>query len=435
MGIRVESRMRSKNPNMEEIFNRYRDPNGVLTEERIISSEADYNCGRFVRTSSDNGKTWSEWEVSFADDKKRHGLIANAPDGDELVEASPSMVYDPKSGCSVGFYGTHYYLRGHSVGYFRWWETGEDNWRPHPYFVLQRPNGSRVTRLLELEEGGRDFDPDNPRNLAFLDKNRGEASQPVLLSDGDIAFLHSASMRICCRLAGVDVSTWFPSCPDTQFGLLIGRLHWNEGKNDYDISYSNPIMLSDLQSSRGIMEPCMQELPNGRMLVVVRGSNFQSKVWHTRISPYAPGFKWYTVSYDGGRTFPPLMPWQFDDRSVMYSPASISRFFRSSKNGKLYWIGNIIEEPSRVDGNNPRWPLQIVEVDQTSGALKKNTLTVIDTIRDGQTSVELSNFSLLEDPDSGMLELRMTKENFNEKAIEDGFWYTEAWEYFISFDE
>ena len=59
MGIRVESRMRSKNPNMEEVFNRYRDPNGILTEERIISSEADYNCGRFLRTSSDNGKTWS----------------------------------------------------------------------------------------------------------------------------------------------------------------------------------------------------------------------------------------------------------------------------------------------------------------------------------------------------------------------------------------
>ena len=67
--------------------------------------------------------------------------------------------------------------------------------------------------------------------------------------------------------------------------------------------------------------------------------------------------------------------------------------------------------------------------------VKKDTLTVIDTIRDSQTSVELSNFSLLEDPDTGMLELRMTKENFNEQAIEDGFWYTEAWEYFISFDE
>ena len=32
MGIRVESRMRSSNPNMEELFNRYRDANGVLTE-------------------------------------------------------------------------------------------------------------------------------------------------------------------------------------------------------------------------------------------------------------------------------------------------------------------------------------------------------------------------------------------------------------------
>ena len=67
MGIRVESRMRSSNPNMEELFNRYRDANGVLTEERIISSEADYNCGRFLRTSADNGKTWKAGKAGHGD--------------------------------------------------------------------------------------------------------------------------------------------------------------------------------------------------------------------------------------------------------------------------------------------------------------------------------------------------------------------------------
>ena len=437
--IQITSRMRSCNEDMEELFARSYDQDGVLHEQRILSREVDYNRGLSSRTSRDKGKTWSEWETHYEDQEdSRHGAVANSPEGDELVGTCVPTLFDPKTGCTVGVGGKHYYLKGHSVGYFDWWEKGEDNWRPHAYYAMRRPDGTEVTRLLELEEGGADFDPANPRNPAFIDKNRGYASDPKRLSDGRIVFFHLPSMRICCNLAGVDVNTFFPSCPDMQQGLLLGHLHWNEETKDYDVTYSNPIMLSDLQSSRGIMEPQIEELQDGRLLLVVRGSNDQIDVWNTRISASAPGFKWYTISEDGGKTFPPLMPWYFDTREVLYSSASMSRFFRSSKNGKLYWIGTVVTEPWKVKGNNPRWPLHICQVDDKEGCLLKETLTVVDTVREGQDSVELSNFTLLEDPDTKVLELRMTKINFNDNYQDNGgpgAWYSEAWEYEITFEE
>ncbi len=434
--IHVTARMRSSNENAWELFKRYYDEKGILYEERLPFTEIDYNSAYYVRSSKDGGTTWSDWEERYDDAKAMHGAIPNSPEGDELLDERKLTLYDPKSGCVVGIGSTFYHIRGHNVGYMAWWEKGEDNWSKHTYFQMRRPDGTLVTRLFEFEEGGKDFDPENPRDPAYFNKNRCySVTEPRILANGDIGFTLLPSMRICCKLAGVDVNTFFPSCPDFQHGLLIGRMHWNEEKKDYDFSYSTPIMLSDLQSSRGIMEPCVEELSGGRVLVVVRGSSMQNKAWNTRISPYAPGFKWYTVSYDGGKTFPPMMPLQFDDKSVVYSPASMPHLFRSHKNGKLYWLGNIIEEPWRINGNDPRWPFQIAEVDEESCALKKDTLTVIDTVRDGQTAVELSNASLMENRDTLDLEVRMTKESFNGKLFEDGCLYSEAWEYLISFED
>jgi hypothetical protein len=110
-------------------------------------------------------------------------------------------------------------------------------------------------------------------------------------------------------------------------------------------------------------------------------------------------------------------------------------FFRSKKNGKLYWIGNIIDEPWRIHANDPRHVLQICQVDDTYGHLIKDTLTVIDTVREGQTDVELSNFALFENKETLELEVRVTKINFDGKRQEEGYLYSEAWEYYISFGD
>lgn len=439
--INVTGRMRSCNYEMEERYYRSYDKDGILTEKLEFSKESDYFDGRYKRISKDKGKTWSEWETVFLDSKEaRHGAVPGSKEGDEFLcnpfhAGRTVSTYHEQSGCLLSFNSTFYYLRGHNVGYFDMWDKGEDNVRHHAYFTYKRPDGTEVTKMFEFEEGGADYDPENPRNPAFLDKNRVIVESITLLPDGDICVELWPTMTLCCKLAGVDVNTFFPSCPNLQFGLIYARGHWNPETEDFEFTYSTPIMVNDLQSSRGMMEPRLTILPNGRWLVVFRGSNLVHEPWNTRISPAAPGFKWYTYSDDGGKTFVPPMPWYFDTREVVYSSATISDFFRSRKNGKLYWIGNIIEEPWRVQGNHPRWPLQICQVNEEHGYLMKDTLTVIDTIRDDQTSVDLTNFNLLEDPDTFELELRLTKIGIKRENREEEEWYTEAWEYTITFEE
>jgi len=431
--IKITSRMRSSQPDIEECFFRHYDAEGVLHESRVLSRECDYASGSFSRFSKDKGKTWSEWVKNFSDEEDGRRMSSKDdgnPDEYSGSGASPSL-YDPKSGCWFGVASSVYYVNGHDVGYFDYWEKGEDNVRFHGYYAIKYPDGRVVNKMFELEEGGCDYDPKNPRNPAFLDKNRVAAGGLRILPDGDLCFFLEPTVRLCCKMAGVDVNTYYPSSPDFSNGLVVVRAHWDG--EDYEFTYSNPIMLSDLQSSRCVMESHLTILPSGRWLLVTRGSNMTLDVWNTRISPAAPGFKWYTFSDDGGRTFAPLMPWHFDTREVVYSAASMHGFYRSPKNNKLYWIGNIIEDPSAIDGNNPRFPLIICQVNEEHCYLIKDTLTVIDTVRDGQTSVELSNFTLLEDPDTKDLELRLTKTNFNGKCQEEGYWASEAWEYYLEF--
>jgi len=205
----------------------------------------------------------------------------------------------------------------------------------------------------------------------------------------------------------VDVNEHFPSSPYLLRNMMVIRGVWNG--ETYDCFPSRPILISDLKSSRGVDEPTIAKLKSGRIVVVFRGSNVSSKAWRTRIEPGTPAFKWYCWSDDGGKTFTDPVPWHFDDGEVIYSPATCSHFFRDERNGRLYWIGNITDHKV-FEGSFPRWPLCIVEVDETYGTAKKDTFTIIDTKREGEPNkVQLSNFDLLQDRETGKLEIRLTK--------------------------
>ncbi len=430
--------MREVNHDKEVDYTRRYNENGELVENRDIMTETDYYSAGYTRVSPDNGKTWSEWRTVYEDKGgERRDVIPGNEFGDEYSGGGGyhegGSVLDEKSGCRICIGTSHYQINGRK-GYYEYWEEGKNTLRSHAYYAFKRPDGSVVERMFEFEEGGEDYDPENPRKPAFLDKNCAMPEGMRILPDGTPAVILWVQVRLCCKLAGVDVNTYFPSCPDLHKGIILARFHWNAEKNDYDIHYSNPMMLSDVQSARCVMEPQLAYLKSGRLLFVLRGSNVMEEAWHTRTNPATPSFKWYAYSDDGGLTFTPVMPWHFDTREVIYSSASIFKFFRSSKNGKLYWIGNIIDEPWRIDGNDPRCPLQICEVDETYGYLIKDTLTVIDTVREGQTDVELSNFTILENKETLELEIRLTKIDFNGELQSEGHLYSEAWEYIITFE-
>lgn len=84
-------------------------------------------------------------------------------------------------------------------------------------------------------------------------------------------------------------------------------------------------------------------------------------------------------------------------------------FLRHSRTGKLYWFGNIT--PTPPNGNLPRYPLYLAEVDETVPALKKDTLTVIDDYDkvNDSPAIQFSNFRILENRETGAIELYMTR--------------------------
>ena len=84
--LKITSRQRSVNPEAEEVFHRFYDADGNLKEVRLLSGETDYYKGAYIRTSTDHGKTWGEWEVRIEDDGGHHTILPDNPFGDELED-------------------------------------------------------------------------------------------------------------------------------------------------------------------------------------------------------------------------------------------------------------------------------------------------------------------------------------------------------------
>ncbi|MFP4442940.1 MAG: sialidase family protein, partial [Spirochaetia bacterium] len=161
---------------------------------------------------------------------------------------------------------------------------------------------------------------------------------------------------------------------------------------------SNKVYLSPETSSRGVLEPDAAVLKDGRILVVVRGSD----------TPETPGRKWMTWSDDGSRTLHPLREFRYDHGGRFYSPSSIHRFIRSSRSGKLYWLANIVSAPP--SGNRPRYPLQIAEIDEDSLTVKENSLAVVDDRTPGEPElIQFSNFQVIENRETLNFEIYMTR--------------------------
>jgi hypothetical protein len=186
----------------------------------------------------------------------------------------------------------------------------------------------------------------------------------------------------------------------TYCALLHGK--WDENSQlQWDLS--EPIKISPDLSRRGLIEPAIAEMPDGRILMVMRGSN-QGR--NDNPTTAIPGYRWYSVSSDGGYTWSEAKPWLYDTQENFYSPSSCSQLLWHS-NGKLYWIGNISE--SNPFGNMPRYPLVIGEVDPESLLLKKDSVSVVATREEDQSEwVTYSNFYAKENRVTKNIEINIT---------------------------
>lgn len=358
---------------------------GALTREEILTtsgaSDAYHDFQR--RISGDNGESWSPPEpIGDAALQLPSGGLVTSP-GPCLFDKRLDIQYRPQ-------------LR-------RLWPNMEMytfNWEGHRHpfndhtFVVE--NGC-VEKLLRYEDGP-DYDPANPFDPAFCVSNRSYPGVNVECTDDGTAYFPF----VCYR-------------PGGEYGFNLGGLAlMRRDPATGDWCPSTQQYLSPERSSRGVLEPGIGVLDGGDLLMVCRGSNTES----------TPGHKWFSVSIDRGRTLSRIEELRYDDGSQFYSPSSIHRFVRSSKNGKLYWLANIVDVPP--NGNSPRYPLCIAEIDERKVAVKKGSIvTVDDRGPDEPEALQLSNFSVLENRETLDIEILMTR--LGEKH--DHFWQGAVYKY------
>ena len=211
---------------------------------------------------------------------------------------------------------------------------------------------------------------------------------PVRLSTGRLLF---PAMTMALDDVGRPVS--HPGCwaEKSQSLAVIGE---RDAGGEFQWRAGRPVDLDD-RSTRGFDENTMAELSDGRVAMILRGSN--EVIWERQ-----PGYKWAAFSDDGGESWTRPRPMEYDDGTPAESSATGGALFRSIKDGELYWIGNFCPEGVRANGNRPRSPLYLVQVDETTFTFRKKTRFVIDERGPGDDeALQLSNFRYYQEIPSG----------------------------------
>jgi hypothetical protein len=177
--------------------------------------------------------------------------------------------------------------------------------------------------------------------------------------------------------------------------------------NEINWRLGQPLNLPPETSSRGLNENALTQLPDGRIAAVCRGDN--------SAFPEKPGYKWLSFSRDDGETWSPPTPLSATGGEPIESGSNGSALFRSVKNGRLYWMGNLALRRERANGNWPRSPLVIVEVQEEPFALKRDTIFVVDERGPNDSPrVQMSNFRFYQDRETGDAVIFLTR--YGEKS-------------------
>jgi len=393
----------------------------LLCERRANTSSSDWSDTHRKRYSHDNGRTWTPWEVIYDKAPELNGFVQS---GGPTQEGSGPL--DPVSGMLIKPVFQRI-IRGDPREAMSVLWSGDRRFSDHGFYQLSADNGKSWDQghLLKYEEGPV-FDTENWGDPTFFRTNEMYIGDLCVHSNGTVII--SATVPVLYRDEEDEkVPVVFPST--YREGCVAGAMcfvgKWDPARKDYNWRISNRIFLPRKVSTRGLVELNLNELKDGRLLLIMRGSNVGLD------SLECPGRKWISVSSDGGMTWSKVRDLRYDTGEQFYSPATMARTIRSSITGKLYCFLNINADPPV--GNGPRYPLQVAEIDEEKVCLKRETLTIIDDRHPELDSrhLQLSNFGLREDRESQLVELHLTR--LGERGSRPKIWNADTYRYVIRF--
>ena len=363
---------------------RYVGPALLRVERHSTMARSDTPEKPKQRSSKDNGRTWTDFEPMPE--------VVTHPQGVRVYWGHGPQFYDPERKLIVSIWLRQTFLKGvyYNQLFSRVSSDMARTWSA-PRQIIYEP--------------GAVFDPQEPFKPGYLNNNQAYCGNNIIrLGNGTLIHV-GATVNIpegepIPNPKKLSVMGIPPDARCIASVCFIGQ--WDEEANDYRWAAGRPVWVSRSVSSRGLMEPEAAQLEDGRVLVVWRTSN-------ASLDPNeVPGRKFYSVSTDGGRTLSEPSAWAYDDGMAFYSPSSFHQMIRHTVTGKLYWIGNITS--NRPRGNSPRYPLVIAEVDEEIPALKRDTVTLVDDRREGDSPrLQLSNFSLFENREDQAFEVYLTR--------------------------
>jgi hypothetical protein len=323
----------------------------------------------YERRSKDHGETWSEPERIVTGERRPGGMWRKHPRCGVVLNGKFLQLW------SEGVLPTDDPLEG-----LRQWT------------IHYRVDGGPVRQLIHK---GSEYSPAHPAPGVWTGKTcimlGDNTCVPVSSPDGTIL------LPVQMSVAGEDGKLLNPGggYTWTESAVMIGK--WRGSEIEWEMS--ERVKGDPSWTTRGAVEPTLGFLADGRALMVLRGSN--------DVKRELPGYKWISISSDGGRKWKEPRPWTYDDGTKFFSPSACSQLVRHSS-GRLYWVGNIT--PENPKGNRPRYPLVIGEVDRSSGLLRRESVQTIDTLQPGEDPLlTLSNFHAREDRRTKEIAVHVTR--------------------------
>ncbi|MDO9464417.1 MAG: sialidase family protein [bacterium] len=385
-GIVVEKTLHMKNAFVSSMG--YTSLSKPILQETIKIDGKD-----LIRISEDNGKTW-KMEGEWSGEKK----IGNRM----IIRGETNYYLDSDHGLLVDFYSVweqkidqDYSFGPDATGELLQLQTHRI------FYRFSKDDGKTWGKERQLIQKGDRYDKIHWADGIWYGKNSGRFDsglRVISLQDGTLimpVLFHPVDNngQLIRRADRFGFTVW----PYEAVACFRGR--WKQDGSDIDWEMSNHISVPEYMS-RSLDEPAVAEMSDGTLMMVMRGECGPLQAMTAA--------KFFSISRDKGKTWGPAVPLTYPDSSLIHSPGSLPNLFRSSKNGKVYLIANILPSPTRHC--DPRYPLQIAEIDQTYFWVKPETVTIIENRKKRHPKfVRFSNWQRIEDRETGNPAIYMTE--------------------------